>query len=319
MRLLSTILLSLAFLVSAQSQQNVSLTINHFLAGEKFENNVTVQNDLGDNVKFDRMEYYISDIQVIHDGGQAEKIEDLYVLVSLINKTDPTIIELGELNVTKLEGISFRLGVDEENNHADPALWPASHPLAPKNPSMHWGWTSGYRFIALEGKCGPSVDEWIQLHVIGDEFHQQLTLSIDESESENYDINIDADYINLLAGIELKNELIVHGSTDEIIPTVSNFIEKTFTLNGIVDTKEDVSISAFDIYPNPAVNRQVQFNIKATKEIEFVQVYNSLGTLVNTQTAKGSNVILFDNPGIYFISILDDNGQMLASRRVVVL
>ncbi|MBK7304311.1 MAG: hypothetical protein IPI90_13940 [Saprospiraceae bacterium] len=27
-------------------------------------------------------------------------------------------------------------------------------PLAFQDPSMHWGWTSGYRFIALEGMIG---------------------------------------------------------------------------------------------------------------------------------------------------------------------
>lgn len=43
-------------------------------------------------------------------------------------------------------GVSFRIGVPESQNHADPAVQPA--PLAAG--SMTWGWLSGYKFLRAE-------------------------------------------------------------------------------------------------------------------------------------------------------------------------
>lgn len=45
----------------------------------------------------------------------------------------------------------FRIGLPSEIDHRDPATWPAAHPLNPNVCGLHWGWTSGYVFAAVEG------------------------------------------------------------------------------------------------------------------------------------------------------------------------
>ncbi|MBK7335009.1 MAG: hypothetical protein IPJ00_02100 [Saprospirales bacterium] len=78
-----------------------------------------------------RMQYYISEIKLIHDGGQVTPVTDLYLLVSA-EKDDQ--FDLGSFALENIEGIEFSIGVDEAHNHLDPALYSTHHPLALHNP-----------------------------------------------------------------------------------------------------------------------------------------------------------------------------------------
>lgn len=50
------------------------------------------------------------------------------------------------------KGLEFQVGLPPEVNHADPAQWPAGHPLNPIVNGLHWGWSGGYVFAAIEGR-----------------------------------------------------------------------------------------------------------------------------------------------------------------------
>ncbi len=46
------------------------------------------------------------------------------------------------------------LGVPENLNHTDPALYGSAHPLSVNN-GTHWNWNTGYRFVLFEGRYSP--------------------------------------------------------------------------------------------------------------------------------------------------------------------
>lgn len=50
------------------------------------------------------------------------------------------------------KGIRFRIGVDEATNKSDPNGYAANDALNPQVNGLHWGWQSGYIFMALEGR-----------------------------------------------------------------------------------------------------------------------------------------------------------------------
>jgi hypothetical protein len=58
---------------------------------------------------------------------------------------------LGEVPSGSYSGIRFLIGVDGLDNRIAPEDAPAEHPLAPKEPSMHWSWNAGYVFLRLDG------------------------------------------------------------------------------------------------------------------------------------------------------------------------
>jgi hypothetical protein len=137
----------LALQLSTFAQNSILLHIHHKMGDLPFALNAGTQNNLGHDFEFTRLEYYLSGISIVHDNGINTQIDSLWILV---NAAFPTEVDLGQHAITNVEAIHFFIGVDSLHNHGDPASYDPSHPLAPRNPSMHWGWASGYRFLALE-------------------------------------------------------------------------------------------------------------------------------------------------------------------------
>ena len=148
------------------AQNEVVFNIHQKMGEQSFQFNVPVKNNLGNDFEFTRLQYYISEISIIHDGGQKTDVEDFWLLVSADQDVSAS---LGVFNIEEVEAIHFYIGVDPGHNHANPADYPTGHPLAPQNPSMHWGWASGYRFIALEGKGSENLNQVVQLHGLWDD------------------------------------------------------------------------------------------------------------------------------------------------------
>jgi len=304
--------------ITASAQSSINLKINHLLDGEAYENETASKNDLGNDFMIDRLEYYLSTFSIIHDGGQVTPIEDLYVLVNLINDVSPTGIYLGEFDVQNIEGINFYFGIDEEANHADPSLWPSGHPLAPKFPSMHWGWAAGYRFIALEGQSGPSIDQELQFHCIGDEFYKELSFPVTMSNADSYTIEIDAEYSKLLSQIDISNGLILHGNLNEIKTLASNVMDKVFTASEVTSVEDSELVNTFNVFPNPVTERVVSINIDAIGNNNIIKVMDALGRTVFS-TRADVNSIALNNAGLFYISLMDSNGKTLATRKVIAL
>ena len=126
-------------------------------------------------LKFTRLQYYISQMEITHDGGQVTPMTDLYILA---NGLVPKDFDLGSYAIDEVEKISFYIGVDQQSNHSDPALWPSGHALALQFPTMHWGWAAGYRFAAIEGKAGNGFFFTYQIHALGDQHYGKAELDV---------------------------------------------------------------------------------------------------------------------------------------------
>lgn len=152
--------------ITANAQVDVSLKLNHTFEGANFQYG-SVYDLNGKAVEISRCQYYLSGFELEHDGGQTTTLPDAYVLASA-NISD---YDLGQANVTTLEGISFDLGVDSVRNGMGTSSWPSGHPLSAQTPSMDWAWPDGYFFWTIDGKVDgdddgiPDLD--FQLHGIG--------------------------------------------------------------------------------------------------------------------------------------------------------
>jgi cytochrome c peroxidase len=59
------------------------------------------------------------------------------------------------LPAQEFKAIRFKVGLDAETDASDPETWPPEHPLHPDVCGLHWGWKSGYVFLAIEGHWTP--------------------------------------------------------------------------------------------------------------------------------------------------------------------
>lgn len=317
-----TVLFLLAMMTSAlgmYAQNSVQLNIHHKLADTDFAFNEGAKNNMEHDFNVTRLQYYISEISIIHDGGTETAIEDLFVLV---NASQATEVDLGSHDITNVEGINFYIGVDPDFNHLDPASYPNGHPLAPSFPSMHWGWAAGYRFVAIEGKGGSSYNQLYQLHGLGDNnyFKTQVALDV-AAENGAVVIDLDGDYTRVLEDISVNAGIIVHGEYGEAKKALENFRDFVFSPTQIASSTVDFSeVSGFGVYPNPTVGGTATLSISATQDLTYeVSVTDIIGRQIQHFDNVESNSTLtvqVNQPGIYFVNLIK-NGQAVITQKLV--
>lgn len=298
--------LSIALLFSlgmAKAQTPVELHITHKLSGMPFSFNTATKNNLGNNFNVTRLEYYISKISIKHDGGTVTKVPNHYILA---NGNQNVTSALGSFNITNIESVSFHIGVDTPINHADPSLQPSGHPLAPKSPSMHWGWQGGYRFVALEGNSGSNLTQVLEIHAIGDVNFLETTVPVTGiTQGGKIIIALNADYTQALKDINISSGLLSHADNMEAADLIQNFNQSVFYAGHPVSvattTKEAANIH---IYPNPS-NGEVTIRFNNTDKAT-VQVYDVQGRFIATKekvAGKQNLSLQIGNAGLYFLKV----------------
>lgn len=305
-------------IVISKAQKNVYLTIKNKLGSSDFAFNQASQNDLAQNFKVSRLDYYISSIVVIHDGGQQLPITNKYLLV----KCNSNVSELiGALNVTSVEGIKFSIGVEAPTNNADPTQWTAPHPLAPQSPSMHWGWTAGYRFVAIEGKAGNNFNTDFQMHGLGNQNHfNQTHITGGTTVNNNIYINLDADYSKALKTININAGPIDHGVDATDLVVLQNFRDNVFTVgSGLPTSVRDITIlSNVVLYPNPTKSSFTIDFTQSNTAVTKVVITDLLGRVVKsipiTSTLINESI---ENQGIYILQFIDKD-LIVGQKKVVI-
>jgi hypothetical protein len=302
---------------SVQAQTNVYFKINHLLDGNSFAYNQTATTGRNATAyQLTRLEYYISEIVLTHDNGQQTPITNKWMLVDAGN---PTNEFLGNLNITNLESISFGIGVDTSVNHDDPSLYASTHPLAPKSPSMHWGWSAGYRFVAFEGRTGSNFSQVFQIHALGDRnYSMQTHNTAGYRQNGDLIIEIDADYNMALNTITVNGNLLYHGEFNEAATLLSNFQSSVFT-QSIVGLQENRKrLQHFAISPNPGKGELLVEVDKAYQQLTY-KVLDLTGREVIKGALEGGNKrqLAIPQKGIYMLNLYE-NGALVGSEKVIV-
>lgn len=311
------ILYSITF-SSIAAQHQVRLTIHHKLGTENFALNQPAVNNLNHAFEFTRNEYYISGISIIDDQSHIFHLDSIYMLV---DAAEPTSIVLGNLPINQVTAIFFYVGVDSAHNHLDPAAWDPSHPLAPQFPSMHWGWVSGYRFIALEGFSGPVLHETFQLHGLGDQNYFRARVFVQPPLIGNeIHIEIDADYTRALEDIPLNDGVIVHGDNLEALQCLENFKNLVFSPHTpTTGVDNSTPVQQWSCFPNPAFDGVVTLSQgKAPAGWDNIMLFDAYGrqcTPIIKDVPEGTQIQL-PYPGIFYLTAYQ-KGQYRYGTKVI--
>lgn len=307
-----------------QAQMNVALHMHQKLNDQPFVLNSTATAPGDYAIRVSRMQYYISEVKLVHDGGQLTPVTDLHLLVTA--QLD-SIFELGNFNVTNIEGIEFSIGVDQAHNHLDPASYPADHPLAPKNPTMHWGWAAGYRFICFEGKSsnngGTSFPDVFQIHTVDDTNYKPVFVPVTGIvEGDQISIHIDADYTKLLTDLNAQGGLISHAANGPSADIVVNMQNHVFTPSALVSgTVVPDVVGSFSISPNPASGSAIiRFEFPGFNQLALT-VSDLSGRIVFEQQLDGAaqNLLLPVDQlaGMYIVTVRSGE-RIIAQEKLVV-
>lgn len=318
-KILTIALIAFAF-TQISAQKDVFFTVKHKLGVADFAFNTSATNDLGKTFDISRIDYYMSGFVIIHDGGQTINVpKDVIILAKGSNNV---VKNLGNYDVTNVEGISFSIGVPAIYNNTDPTLYVAPNPLAPQSPSMHWGWSAGFRFLALEGMAGNALNINYQMHGLWNDnyFSQTHTLAGVTSGNKIY-INLDADYTQAVKGIDVSTGPIDHGVNATDLTVLKNFRDLVFTPGaGFPTASKDIKNEiSFVVFPNPSKgNIQIKLG-ENSENITDISIMDIYGRTVKQASLNGTNHIEISalTTGMYFVN-LNENKVIRISKPLIV-
>jgi hypothetical protein len=256
-------------------------------------------NNLGNIFKLNRIQYYIDEI-ILTQGMQTP---DTSTTLALVDGFNTTMLDLGEFTIDSLESIRFAIGVNEDLNHLDPTTYSPQHPLAPKSPSMHWGWSAGYRFICAEGLAGSSLTQVFEFHGLGDDNYAHLTIPTQGTMvgTDTLLISINADYNELFRGQNLAAGPISHGETGaaaQVIHNMNNYVFSSSEGNAAMAIEENPL--KLTVYPNPSNGT---FHIVSGTSSEY-RILDILGrTVLQGRFKTGENTVELTSKGLYLLQI----------------
>lgn len=172
---------------------------------------IPVTSPAGQTLSFTRIAGLISEIELARADGTSVQLTGQY---GFFDAADPTRhdIALHSVPVGDYIGMNIRIGVAPEANHSDPSLWPAGHPLNPITNSLHWGWTGGYVFLAIEGHYADSPaaprEGGFSFHLATDELPLPVRFS------QRFSINGDSSIVLLFDVADLLGDLHLDPSND---------------------------------------------------------------------------------------------------------
>lgn len=315
------ILLLLSFVALSfglNAQMDVYLRINHKLGADAFAMNATATNNLGNEFTFGRLQYYISEITLIHDGGTETMVPDTWILA---DAGQPLDMLLGNFNVNALESIRFGIGVDSAHNHLDPASYAMSHALAPKSPSMHWGWASGYRFAALEGRSGANLGQSYEIHTVEDEnYFTTSVITTGDAISNGLRVDLDADYEMAMKNIDVSSGPTNHGAGGISKTVVENFRDFVFTTASTATTLAPESAQiGFELFPNPTTSKaEVRIEASLVRDAK-VLVYDYMGRVIYEARPTGNGDLNFEiETAGYYLVALQVKDKLVMTKRLIV-
>lgn len=265
------------------------------------------------------LRYYISGITLHLGNGTNVPFPDTYILVDV---RDVQRFPIGNADVSAgIDSITFHIGVDQARNHLDPTTYPDWHPLALKNPSMHWGWAAGYRFVTYEGKAGTSagsINATFQIHTLDDKLYTKCSVPLGGMVSN--EIPLVGYYERLLNAIDISRGVINHGSDEEAAVLMANMGQSRDASSAVytasLPTSVDEEYIRDVVAPNPAQDL-VTLPTNATR----VMIYDVHGALIQT-TKLGTNVNVLSvasiAQGTYLVVIEYDHGKPHVSHLSIV-
>ena len=317
-----TLLTSLTF-----SQKNVFITLSPKVASADMLIGTDLINLNGVTFNLEYFDYYLSGLHIIHDGGQDLDLSDTVFMVEPNNH----VLYLGFLNVTNIEQINFAVGVPQNLNTQDGvdaidiSVYPLGHPLSFQDPSMYWGWTTGYAHAIIGGLADANLDgipdAVFEIHNVANENYLPIQLPVIQTStsSSQIDVFINCNVDVWLKDIAIETVGILHGSHNENAEMMLNIItepvfNQSATAAVLNTSNQNGSVSFL------SENATLSISWKNILNVNHYALIDVSGKIVKTGTISDENGnLVFNNlsNGLYQLKIYDKYSNELNTIKVV--
>ncbi len=191
---------------------NVKLQMN---VGDDALMHETTYNINGADVQFTNVAFYLGDMKFETSDGKSYESTSRYHLIKPgvfdFNFSIPADEGGDDLSLSQ---ITFFVGVDADTNsesEMDFTERAEGDPLGQQNPSMHWGWSGGYRFLNIDAMADLDGDGTFETqltyHLGKNEFLKNITLNPNQKLDEGgNNFQIIFDMSTFLANLDFATE-----------------------------------------------------------------------------------------------------------------
>lgn len=304
------------------AQKNVFLNIAPKVGGTDLSLGSTVMTDLnGIAFNLDHFDYYISNVEIVHDGEQLLTLPSEVFLIEPQNHT----IYLGYLDINTIEEIRFGIGVPANMNTIsgadaiDISVYPEGHPLSFQEPSMHWGWSSGYMFMIVGGLSDSNNDgvpnKLFEIHSLGDGNYAEVSLPVVATASlpNQLDIHLNCNLDVWLTGANLNTVDVLHGASGTNQTVMKNpEILDVFTQPSTADLSAIQAPVGKTWFFNSSEGMNVSW--EGMRDLASIQLVDARGRILATNGVEGmsgSTDFSQTDQGTYQVLFLDTEGNLL--------
>lgn len=275
----------------------------------------------GKSINISRAQFYVSEISVLGTDGLWVPLTNTHLLV---NGDHPNAeYNTGSWPVSGITKVKMHIGVDPAFNHLDPSSYPAGSPLANQNPTMHWGWTAGYRFVVMEGQVDNDNDgvpeTGFAYHCLDDALYTEVEYDcVTSAVGGKISLIIKTDLAGAFLDYSLNENLIQHGSGPENQRMMNNF-KSIFSQFAVLSQQETEAFSAqITVSPNP-VRDISQITIPSNEQNVTAALIDQFGRLVRAFPVMNGSATIekADLPsGLYLLNVLQGN-TVLGRKKIV--
>lgn len=312
-----------SYLSTLVAQTTVELSIQH-----KFDNSTfaTEQPYVDENnriVLINKLQYHISNIELVHDRGMSTLLNDSYLVVDGEQET----YTLGTIpeDIQEFEEINFNLGVDATANNTSPSSYNVGHALA--NTDLYSTPEQSYIFITIEGMVDTDnnnlPDKPFVLRATGDQLLREVSVqSPSNSENNQLKIQLTANVANWLKDLDLEQVGIQENSGIETEQLCDNTNDKsvfskfaTTNITTLVSPKNHIFIDS-RLHSTPTIHYKFH-----TTELLDMTITNASGSYFIQQfdLEPDGDFYMSDNlaSGLYVVVFTSPKGIRQCKRFVV--
>lgn len=300
--------------LSVSAQTDLQLNIDHRFNKSTFAIGQSYVNNAGQVLQIDRVQYYISNVELTHDGGQTTLIST----ESFLLNGQKSNYDLGISNtpINALENIAFDLGVAPNANQNQPSDYASGHPLGVQTQSMYSAPQNSYIFVAIEGKIDSDQDNIPDLAFsflpADDLLLQAVSIETEANAVNNQlQISLTADVSKWLEGIDLVavgqttntalEESILMDNTNDYTVFSST---STTSIKTLVSPKNHIHVDT-RLQHTPTIHykfytgEQLDMTITNVTGTYFIQLFelNPEGNFyLDDDLASGIYIVIFTSP-----------------------
>jgi len=161
----------------------------------------------GSKVSFKVANYYIGGLKMTQTDDAVIDLSSDYLLAGPGN-----LFTVGDrIPATNIVKFDFFIGVDETTNNqteTDFTSRPSSDPLGMKDPSMHWNWNSGYKFVRIDGEVDTDGDDLpdtpISYHIGSNPLLKNISISTNRAIDDDSTISFVFDMNEFFESVDFK-------------------------------------------------------------------------------------------------------------------